>query len=439
VTSRKSVSHIAVAGLLFQMTSLGCACINLRSGDSGCSLPCHEPRASAATVQVGGQVHQAGTMEISANGLTLQHAIMSAGGAREMAVAEASTSSDPDKDMLKKLVQLARDTGKYGFDQEVFQNEPELAKKVLPLTPEEIQAEITKREEGIAGVINELAASQTNKRLDSIRTVEEQIGQFEEVIRLYDQLPGYFPDGPKKSFEDSLEKANAEEQKLLGNVFQTSRIVRPIRGDYLVALERPSVDPPVTYYFPYDLVVGGAAGDIALRNGDLVNVVDLHTSGLIPPDGSPSAARNNVAIQGYVKAAGTVKQLSTVGGVTSSGPTIRSAQSVWVLARPAPTGHSQQIFVLPDHMISSNGAAAAAPTQEGDVYTYTILPQVPIVFESLLAHTLEVNKQQCLDRLHANRERCQKRCHRRLDCIRDELSNLCNQIPNPPIAGTGLF
>ena len=67
------------------------------------------------------------------------------------------------------------------------------------------------------------------------------------------------------------------------------------------------------------------------------------------------------------------------------------------------------VFVLPDRLVASDGAVAGAPTQEGDVYTYTILPQVPIVFETLLSRTLETARRPCLEGLRARRQARKKR------------------------------
>ena len=41
-----------------------------------------------------------------------------------------------------------------------------------------------------------------------------------------------------------------------------------------------------------------------------------------------------------------------------------------------PSGVGERVFVLPDRLVRSNGAASDAPTLDGDVYTYGILPEV---------------------------------------------------------------
>ena len=75
----------------------------------------------AAVVDVGGQVHEPRTVEVGADGLTLQRALMSAGGAREVVVAEAYTTFDPESDSrLRRLTEVGINVGKYKFYEEVL-------------------------------------------------------------------------------------------------------------------------------------------------------------------------------------------------------------------------------------------------------------------------------------------------------------------------------
>jgi hypothetical protein len=366
-------------------------------------------------VNVGGQVHVPRTIEFGADGLTLHRALLSAGGAREWAVAEANLSlASLSGSEVVKLTQVAGNVGKYRFHKEVWDNERELAANAIPLKLQEVQEEIEKQNESLNRQIDELASSLSRTRLKSLVRQGEFIGEIEEKLNLYDKLPGYFEDS-RKQYEELLNKKFNDEKNLLNDLIKSSKrasLAGP-QTEFLVALERPSAEPPVTYYFPYDLATAGMASEIELQDGDSVSVVNVRETALHPTDAGLPGVENNVSIQGYVEVPGITDGLSTISSVHSlSKRTIDDPRSVWTLVRPAATGRSQMVFVLPDRLVASNGAAADAPTQEGDVYTYTILPQVPIVFETLLARTLETEKHRCLERLRALKQEHKKKTHR---------------------------
>ena len=174
------------------------------------------------------------------------------------------------------------------------------------------------------------------------------------------------------------------------------------------------------------------ASEIALKGGDKVSVVDARETNLTPPGPATLGVGNTVAIQGYVESPGVSQDFGTFGSVhASSQRIINDPRSVWMLVRPAPTGQAQQVFILPDRMVAANGSVAAAPTQEGDVYTYTILPQVPIVFETLLARVTEAEKCKCLRELQARKEQCQERRQTRFERVCGCVSNTWKCIPMP--------
>lgn len=447
------------------IANVGCCGLGLHThDDENCFTQCHGASAKVAVVNVGGQVHEPRTIELGADGLTLHRALMSAGGAREVSVAEADTTSAPQSNAeLQRLTEVARDVGKYKFFREVLDlaQEPheiearELAKAVLSqleeveTTPEEeedaqefsetarskyeeVKKELANQEETLDRIIAKLSKSLKGEQLRTLRRQGEFIGEYQEKLNLYDQQPEYFLDS-REQYEKVLSEHTEVEKKLLPHLIKPDgrASVRSVRPEFLVALERPSAEPPVTYYFPYNLATAGMASDIELQDGDSVSVVDIRETVLHTPDAGLQSVGNNVAIQGYVQVPGITDGLSTISSVHSlSKRTINDPRSVWTLVRPAANGERQFVFVLPDRLVTSNGAVADAPTQGGDVYTYTILPQVPIVFETLLAGTLKTEKRRCLETLRSLKQEHKRKTHRLFNRVRNRLSAACNRLPN---------
>ncbi len=359
------------------------------------------PQDIIATVNVGGQVHEPGRVEIG-SGLTLHRALMSAGGARELAVSDARTTSDPElATKLNKIASIGRLIGKYNYYEIAWDDYMDQAKNIIPITRQQaIDARI--EQESIVGrLITELSRSLSNTSLTRLLTYSAQAGRWEEQLRLYNSLP---PQGPLAKVEEQARKTSeheAEALKFLLEMRVGGTSFRSIRSEFFVGLSRPYADPPVTYYFPYDLVISGQPGEIALQDGDTVDVVDVRDTELNPQSGVSGGEVSNVAIDGYVQNPGVLSAVTTIGGVhAQSSPTINDPRSVWMLVRPGPSGVGERVFVLPDRLVQANGAASDAPTLNGDVYTYVILPQVPIVLETLLLRTLDASRRRCLDKLH---------------------------------------
>ena len=161
----------------------------------------------------------------------------------------------------------------------------------------------------------------------------------------------------------------------------------------------------MTYYFPYDLVISGQPGEISLRAGDAVDVVDVRDTELNPQSGVSVGALAAVLRSmdtWRIQVFSTVlRRLAQCTSQTSF--TINDPRSVWMLVRPGPSGVGERVFVLPDRMVRSNGAVTDAPALDGDVYTYVVLPQVPIVLETLLVRTMDGSRRRCIESLRHKR------------------------------------
>ncbi len=442
----KSIIPMIVVALI---TSMGCSTHHEHVCAENQFFPrCHHKvDDTAGIVDVGGLVYRPSQLKVGDDGLTLHQALMSAGGSRELALVQETTSIPYTGAKLRELAALARTLGKLKKHADVLEWHsqtaafiPEVKSQLTDANAQPTKAQITeakeklkkannKYKEHIMSLLDELSYSFERDTLELLRDASESAGEYKEGLELLG-----IPEFRKKIDPKEWNQNNDERlykqwiegeaqlmEKLLDLRGKTS--LRTLQTDLLVALERPSAEPPVTYYFPYYLATAGMASEIALRDGDSVSVVDARDTALHPPGVGHPSVKNNVSIQGYVEDPGITDGLPTISSVHHRNtPTIDDPRSVWTLVRTKATGGSQMVFVLPDRLVGSNGAAADAPTQEGDVYTYTILPQVPIVFETLLARTLETEKHQCLKRLRAMKQEHKKKKHRLLDCVRNGLS-----------------
>lgn len=404
-TSTKSAKYIATLSAMFLATwCIGCASVAPRLQSARIFL-CHdESEDQLPYVNVGGHVHNPIRIEIERSGLTLLRALMAAGTARTIEAEQAPEEREEVPPAIQEIITQAKAIGRLNFYKRAWNLREEVAKTVIPLAKSDVAAARKKLDQEVADLITlaskQLASKQIDPAvLDRIKLAAIEAGAKEEELRLIDKIQvttGSIDDikGLLKVHQDKIDK---EVWPLL--LQRKGAGVRALRGEFLVALSRSTTNPPVTYYFPYDLTLSGLPGEIALQNGDAVDVVDFRDSEISPAGGNVSGAESNVLVDGFVERSGVLSKVFTIGEVhTKSTATIGDARSVWMLVRSSPAG--EKIFVLPDHMVQPNGVAAGAPVQEGDIYMYLITPQVPIVFESLLSRTVDGGGGRCLDKFH---------------------------------------
>jgi len=432
VSTRKSAAAMIVAGALLQTTliaSAGCSALIARIRDgANCHSEHHLPTENYSVVHVGGQVHEPRQLAVDVDGLTLRRALMAAGGAREMAVAASRVTADPERVVkLQRFTAVQRQLGKLDINARVHAQLPDLPDEVVPLTSEEVEAEVAKTTAIAEGLQKELADLLGIQRLNALASASRAAGENHEKLALFDNeiVRRAFPDWRQEDIEDALRVETENEKDVMNELLgsdATTLGLASVRSEFLVTLERLSVMPPITYYFPYDMAVAGPVGEIPLVDGDAVNVVDIRDTELNPQAAGIVRGLKNIAIDGYVNAPGA-KSLATMGAVPGQGsPSINDARSVWMVVRPSVTGKSQTIFVLPERLLEPNGAAADAPTVEGDLYNYVILPQIPIVTEALLVQTIEMRKRHYLDKLATLKEKKQQhieKVHRHFERFRN--------------------
>jgi hypothetical protein len=396
-------------------------------------------------------------LEIGANGLILRDALMSAGGSREPGQIQGMVFNPAMVKQLEELDAAAQQVGrsKHNFERAAQMHKGNNLKALefivmqFALTEEQLKlpfvqqavplrAMIKNEEDVAAAIVIQLGKSFETKKLENLREFSRNVGKFKQDLVLLDNPDVAQAVVDKKA--DVERQLNQQEQEraaamseLLEGRGSTSLRTLPQTTQLLVAVERRSVIPPTTYYFPYDFAAGGAASDIVLRAGDVVNVVDGRASGLMP-ESAAIGGGNAVAIQGYIENPAIAEGITALRQVpTFSESTIDDSRAVWTLVRPAPNGGSLKIFVFPDAAIDSNGSFGNAPTQAGDVYTHTILPQVPIIFESMLSGTMQAERLRCKERFHSKHQECKQECRTRWECVRDCISNACSVVPRPSL------
>jgi hypothetical protein len=162
-------------------------------------------------------------------------------------------------------------------------------------------------------------------------------------------------------------------------------------ADYVVAVQRlESAVEMVTYYFPYELANSGLAGEIPLHEGDLVQVLDLRQ---VLKDRLSQAvpATQDFILQGFVRGPGMkrVKSgMTRLDDIASALPPITDGSGVLTLVRNSADGMGKDVFVFPADMIHASNEMSQLRILGGDTYTYTRLPLVPIILQSLTEKAL---------------------------------------------------
>lgn len=417
-------------------------------------LACHkEFQQVEASVSVGGQVQRPGTVRIAQGGLTLRHAILAAGGHREMAVTTTFDNQliDELNSDLETLVASHAIQGTIQAQLEAISElEPEtvnilVTREALFPSKEDLVGRLSEQRSIATDIRKSLALSEDQmKTVDQLRTKVADIAFLEELLRLLGN--DFFRSSIENSAMSSVWTIVDVKAKLKKEAQLESKVRRALvklsttapsasyrsQGTNFVMLERNSSGSLQTYHFPYELVIANIAGDIKLRNGDIISVLEFKETSLAT--GIPTGT--DVTVTGYVDKPGAMVTATTVGSlakrINQNGeikPTISDERSVWMLVRPGPTG-GQEVYVLPKQMARS-GDPSIAQTQDGDVFSYTILPQVPIVLSSLLATNRQQTERIRETRLQKFREKHREKKSARLQRIHTVLERACDRVIAP--------
>ncbi len=378
-----------IAGAMLLLS--GCGQLKAKvHGERKCLHHKRDVEEPVAAVDVGGQVHEPKTLQIGPDGLTLRRAVMSAGGARELVVSE--TRGTPESDIveeLNELKSLGREIGKQTLYRDIHDGTEE-AEEIIDAPRADAVKAIEEAENRAEAIIDSASRRVGRQLLEELKYNSRDVGYAQESLGLYDQLqPRGLNRQKVQDLRESLDTALEAEVDGIGEMAGSTAEVTMLshRGTFLVALERSNPENSVTYYFPYELVMTAQAGAIALLANDAVEVVDIHDTSLNPSTRSNPGARPKVLIQGLVTDPGMKDNVRTLGQLNSEVASEFRSQGVWMLQRPV-GGIGETVFVFPNSFVGPDGLAQASASRNGDVYTYTALPQVPIVLESLLSRAI---------------------------------------------------
>lgn len=426
----------------------------------GCAAPrqCHlnEPLAASPpaeapeAVQVGGAVYRPGALEIDADGLSLREAIHAAGGGRQPPQVQESTSNPAAVAGVQELILLSRAYGRLLAIEDVLADESPLASRVLLETAaqgEELEELVNQRLEQLADeqgdvktqideLIQSLSTTFKERDLRILFQYSQQVGVTEQEVELV-RIPAFrfevdTDNWPQETLEANLSNAIRTEARMLEQLYDTrgKTSLRTLQTETFIRLDRASVNPPTSLFLPYELVASGIAGEVALRNGDFISVVDVSETPLVSLQEGETTF-SDVRVQGLVELPGVLEDVTTIGRVAAQAKLITNeVRGVWVLARPETSGRNLLLFVLPRQLVGPNGAASNAKALPGDVYTYTLLPAVPLIFDSQVDRVLEVEKQRCLARVHEKHEQHRQERHQHVDHFHERLRACLQQIPS---------
>jgi len=436
-----------LSGVLSLLMPVGCATHSRYRCDDA-----HSEAGSAnvfsKTVYIGGNVYRPGSIQIGPDGIRLHNAIEMVGGVRREEQPPAS-SAPRTASAFKAFTDSARLTGELTARLDLFQLEDRLAGAALlgaPGDAEETDTAIAKvkakldeqikaTEKRTEELVEELAKSYSKDALLLQMDVSYDVGYNQEQVKILDnEAVARRLNWDRRVLESDLLFNLDQEERYLETVqgadsVRHAPVVQGPAGVAFVRVDRASSRPPLSLFIPYELVISGIAGEVALRDGDVVSVVDLRETSLAVLDSGPTTV-SDVLVQGLIETPGVLEAVPTIGSMAARTDVARDApRGAWVLARPDAMGRSLQLFVLSGQLVGPNGAAAGARTLPGDVYTYTLLPMVPLIFDSQVERVLDDEKQRCLDRVREKREQHRQHRHQGVDQFHDRLHNCFQHIP----------
>lgn len=411
--------------------SLGCStfCSQERPSSQG-PVRAHfckkcETQAVPATVEVGGRVHSPKIIEIGDAGLTLRRSLALAGGARDSLVAAETTQRQITVDRrLTQLTSLSKEVGRNEFDLDLYVEFPgdrAEIQEAVGTASDTIKASLDEATEGARLTVEALIEVYGKERITDLEDWSKDAGRSREQLRLF-KLPQSRSTDPtltRETLERLADRADALVAQQLDNLRATQAVgisTAARQVTYLVSIKRSDAQPPTTYYFPYRLAISGAVGEVYLQPNDVVQVLDLRDTTLNSSQSSRFLGQGEVSLGGLIQEPRLSRKLATIGHVhKGTRQTTTDPRGVWTLIRPAVGGLGQDVFVLPKDFVRPGGPAAESTTLGGDVYTYTILPQVPIVMQSLMETALGVRQRAAARQELADERKALEKLHDRED------------------------
>jgi hypothetical protein len=208
-------------------------------------------------------------------------------------------------------------------------------------------------------------------------------------------------EGIKTATENILKHERAIEALLPQASESQSHMATSQTRTLLAAIHRTGADQRVTYYIPYESAIGEMTGDILLQDQDLVQVIDYRLTSLSPFRTAAETGGASFTIGGFVQNPGAyeISDALTIGQLAAvADPLYVNVEGVaWTLRRQSPTGLGEEVFIIPTSGPAVSEQILNAPTLGGDEFTFSALPQIPLIFESIARQALRRPLAQRLD------------------------------------------
>jgi hypothetical protein len=334
--------------------------------------------AAPASVLVGGDVHQAGAIAIPAHGLTLAQALALAGGARLDSVPVVQ-----GRDGTRVLNALA------ALRTAVEQCQAAAAGLLEDCNDEQRNALNTSRriiEESIVKLVErideDLAGAGAQQLVDQLHDLQKPVERHVQIFVVdCDPQAGADLEAALKKFHDALKRIESQIERFTGQVLLAPQHSQ--RETLLVALQRPAVSRQITYYFPHETIIAGAAGAIPLQNADFVRLIPVTETTLLHPR---ARSGDSISVRGYVENPGPRRaDAATLHDLLEQVkvPNVDPAQLSIVLTRSTADGVGRDVFVIP-YAAASDAPFSAVPTVPVDVYEIVPTLRAPLVFETVV-------------------------------------------------------
>ncbi len=336
------------------------------------------PNGTTHTVDVGGMVTHPGRIEIPLTGMSLRRALTLAGSVSpQVGFTEGAVTQ---KETLQKYSELAKNIGYLTATKQ----DTKTSKEKIAAAERE---HAIKEKELNAMEARFLIVEPEKTELSELKTDARSLGTY----KYYEE----HPDATDDEIEDTNEKIKTYGDNVAVKLESlTSKLTvnsMPAVTDTtltMVALQRES--SLSTHYFPYDLCINGLAGEIRLEPEDLVQVVDVRRTSLNRTEDLDS---RNIAITGFVRNPGTFRQqdsrVTVLKHVMDVGkPEYTGPDGAVVIVRDAANGIGEDVFVLPTDLISAR-PLALSPRRGGDIYYFTPIAQVPVIFDGLVQSVVQ--------------------------------------------------
>lgn len=397
-----------VSFLIVAMIVAGAGCSHL-DRSTECRLhPTEAVTESLGTVDVGGNVHVPRSITISPEGLTLQRALALAGGSRDsLHVSSVASTLVPGEIVDRFSVSADR-----------YESSKYLLEVMATRCPQDLNGrsldEVRRQTDQFRGDYEK-----AEKELLDLAS-KESVATLRSAVIANVKLRARAESGcgdPELTAVELRERQKAAEVAVIEakDAIQPKQTAQAVQASslQLVQVQRITDGGIRNMYFTYDLATTGLSGQLTLFNGDLIQVVNVESTGLAQD--ADVLTNRPIQLAGFVKEPGlrNLSGTNLLGKLNEQASNVNIREPVWMVQQKGADGLTDEIYILPTRAMELSTSLGQLPVRPGASYTHTSLLGIPTIADSAVRRIVTASSTNPTERLGDCRDRMEQRLDER--------------------------